>query len=71
MKSCCLDEARRSLHRHRDVATCDECGALLLAYGNDTDFDRTIEELDRHDVAFQTGALGKLKVISKVKTGDS
>ena len=67
MKPCCLDEARRSLLRHRDIATCDGCGALLLAYGNDTDFGRTVDELDKHGVEFQTETLGKLKIVSKAK----
>ena len=47
LKSCCLAEARKSLKRPRDVATCDECGSLLLAYGNTRDFESTIEELTR------------------------
>lgn len=74
MKDCCLEECTRSLRRHRDVATCDECGALLLAYGNDTDFNRTVEELDKHGVDYQTGQTGqtgmpgKLKVVAKAKT---
>jgi hypothetical protein len=71
LKSCCLEEARRSLRRHRDVATCDGCGALLLAYGNDTDFDRTLDELGKHGVEFETETLGKLKLVSKSKTASS
>ena len=67
MKDCCLEECTRSLRRHRDVATCDDCGALLLAYGNDTDFNRTVEELDKHRVDYQTETLGKLKVVAKAK----
>ncbi len=68
MKDCCLEECTRSLRRHRDVATCDDCGALLLAYGNDTDFDRTVEELDKHSVDYQTRTVGKLKIVAKAKT---
>jgi hypothetical protein len=71
LKSCCLKEAQRSLRRHRDIATCDGCGALLLAYGNDTDFTRTVEELGQHGAEFQTQVLGKLRVVSKAKTPHS
>ena len=67
MKECCREECTRSLKRHRDVATCDECGALLLAYENDTDFDRTVDELQKHGVVFDTETLGKLKVVAKAK----
>ena len=68
MKDCCREESTKSLRRHRDVATCDDCGALLLAYGNDRDFQRTVEELDRHGVDYQTRTLGKLKIVAKAKT---
>ncbi len=68
MKDCCREEWTKSLRRHRDVATCDNCGALLLAYGNDTDFERTVEELDKYAVDYQTETLGKLKVVAKAKT---
>lgn len=67
MKDCCLAEACKSLKRHRDVATCDTCGALLLAYGNARDFDAALEELVRHGVNSETAEIAKLKVI--VKTG--
>jgi hypothetical protein len=68
LKSCCLAEARKSLKRPRDVATCDECGSLLLAYGNTRDFESTIEELTRHGVPFESEpppAAGGLAVIAK------
>lgn len=65
MKACCRDECSRSLKRHRDVATCDECGALLLAYGNDTDFQRAVDELRKHGVELETETLGKLNVVAK------
>jgi hypothetical protein len=65
MKSCCLDEAKKSLKKHRDVATCDECGRLLLAYGNLRDFEATVEELQRHGVELETEELGRLKVVAK------
>ncbi len=68
VKSCCLAEARKSLKRARDVATCDECGSLLLAYGNARDFESTIEELGRHGVAFESEpapSAGGLAIIAK------
>jgi len=68
MKECCRKECTKSLRRHQDVATCDDCGALLLAYGNDTDFERTVEELDKYAVDYQTETLGKLKVVAKAKS---
>jgi hypothetical protein len=62
---CCQDEADKNLRKHRAVAVCEGCGQLLLAYGNDGDFDLTVEELTDLEVAFQTGSRGKLRVISK------
>lgn len=70
VKSCCLAEARKSLKRARDVATCDECGSLLLAYGNARDFESTIEELTRHGVEFEaapSGTTGGLAIVAKIR----
>lgn len=67
MKDCCLEEARKSLERHRDVATCDTCGALLLAYGNERDYRRTVDELNRHGAAFETSTLPGLFIVAKSK----
>ncbi len=73
VKACCLDEARKSLKRPRDVATCDECGSLLLAYGNPRDFESAIEELTRHGVAFESApggvseVTGGLSIVAKVR----
>jgi hypothetical protein len=68
LKSCCLAEARKSLKRPRDVATCDECGSLLLAYGNQRDFESALEELTRHGVAFEAEPAppsGGLAIVAK------
>ncbi len=65
MKDCCLEEAGKSLERHQDAATCDTCGLLLLAYGNDRDYQRTLEELTRHGVPFETSSLRDLFVVAK------
>jgi hypothetical protein len=70
VKSCCLTEARRSLKRARDVATCDECGSLILAYGNARDFESTIEELERHGVDFEAApseVTGGLAIVAKIR----
>ena len=68
MKVCCLAEARRSLRKHRDVAVCDECGRLLLAYANDRDFESAVSELTRHGVDFETSLEGHFKVVAKPRT---
>jgi hypothetical protein len=68
VKACCRKEADRSLARHRDVATCDECGSLLLAYGNDRDYENTLEELSRRGVVCETAVLGSLKIVAKPRT---
>jgi hypothetical protein len=68
MKACCLAEAKKSLKRPRDVATCDECGSLLLAYGNERDFQSTLEELTRHGVEFESApsdVTGGLAIVAK------
>ena len=67
LKGCCQLEADRHLKRHRAVAVCDDCGQLLLAYGNQSDFDLTVEELSQLGVDFQTGTRGKLLVVSKAR----
>lgn len=69
MKPCCEKEAR-ALERHRDVATCDTCGALLLAYGNDRDFERTLEELTQHGVEHETITIGKLRIVAKTRASN-
>lgn len=65
MRACCLEEAKKSLKKHRDVATCDECGRLLLAYGHARDFEEAVAELSLHNVSLETAELGKLKVVAK------
>lgn len=65
LSDCCRDEAARSLSRHRDVATCDGCGSLLLAYGTREDFDHTVEELESKGADFDTGEQDDLRIVSK------
>lgn len=65
MKDCCLREAKLHLRKHRDVATCDECGSLVIAYGNDVDFKNTVRELERLGLDYETQKLGSLFIIAK------
>jgi hypothetical protein len=70
MRDCCVREAKRSLSEPRDVATCDECGSLLLAYGDPRDFESAVEELTRHGVSFESEPAGpelELAVIAKAR----
>lgn len=71
LKPCCLEEARKSLGGHRDVATCDRCGRLLLAYGNDRDWRSTLDELVHHRVPFETGVVGELQVVAKPRASSA
>ena len=66
MKQCCQQEAVRSLGKHRDVAICDGCGWLLLAYAEVEDYERTLEELA--DWPHATGAVLDLLVIAKQRS---
>ncbi len=71
MKTCCEQEARKSLKRHRDVATCDASGALLLAYQNARDYAHTLEELAKHGIAAETATYGTISVIAKPRPSES
>ncbi len=64
LEACCQAEADRHLRKHRHVARCDQCNRLILGYGNDVDFDRTVEELEENDVEYQVGNTKKLRVIA-------
>lgn len=65
MKPCCLQSMKRYLKKHRDAATCDTCGYLLLAYDNEHDFEKTKKALTAQGMAFEIEAFGKLQVIAK------
>jgi hypothetical protein len=65
MKDCCRREARLHLKKHRDVATCDGCGALVLAYGNETDFRNTVRELESRGLECQAEKLDALWILVK------
>jgi ribosomal protein L34E len=56
---------KRYLKKHRDVATCDGCGHLLMAYGNERDFEETKKALTAQAMGFDAEPFGTLHVISK------
>ena len=67
LAACCRASAGRYLRRHRDVATCDTCGMLLLAYANDQDFDETRRALIEQGTTFATDQQGRLRLIAKAR----
>ncbi|MBI3610421.1 MAG: hypothetical protein HY204_06950 [Nitrospirae bacterium] len=56
---------KRFIKKHRDVATCDGCGHLLMAYGNERDFEETKKALTSQEMPFEVWTFGMLQVISK------
>lgn len=68
LKSCCQFEASENLKQHQAVAVCDTCGQLVLAYGNDSDFEKTKADLEELSIEYQAGKNGKLRIISKVRS---
>lgn len=65
LSDCCRREAASNLAKNRDIATCDGCGRLLLAYGDEPTFKLTVEELEKRDVGFASGRHGKLWIVAK------
>lgn len=65
MKPCCLESIKKYISKHRDVATCDGCGALLLAYGNERDLEAMKQVLGAQGVPYEVEVCGKLTVIGK------
>lgn len=68
MKDCCLKSARRYLKRHRDVALCDGCGFLLMAYGDQRDYEETLKNLAAWEGEYATGTLGELRIVAKARS---
>ncbi|MDF1663581.1 MAG: hypothetical protein P1V97_17560 [Planctomycetota bacterium] len=68
LKSCCQREAADNLKEHQAVAVCDGCGQLVLAYGNDSDFEKTKADLEELKIEYQAGKNGKLLIVSKVRS---
>jgi hypothetical protein len=62
---CCQGSAKRYIKKHRDVATCDTCGMLLLGYDNDRDYDETRKALADQGIPCATITQGALRVIAK------
>ncbi len=65
LKHCCEQEAEKNLAKHRDIATCDECGRLLLAYADGATYNLTVEELESKGANFDTGEHNSLWVVAK------
>lgn len=65
MKPCCLASIRAYLKKPRDVATCDGCGHLLLAYGNDRDFQEAQKALSGQGIRFEVEHEGPLHILGK------
>ncbi len=65
LKECCAREAEHTVRKHRDVATCDDCGRLLLGYADEATFQLTLDELDARDVGYDSGRHGNLWLVAK------
>lgn len=65
LKDCCQREAVASLEKHKDIAICDGCGYLLLAYGDKDTYNLTLEELASKGATFDKGVQGPLWVVAK------
>lgn len=68
MKPCCLESARRHLKKNRDVATCDRCGFLLMAYTDPRDYEEVRKTLQGWGGEFYTGMVKNLQVVAKART---
>ncbi|HET6464749.1 MAG TPA: hypothetical protein VFH55_03960 [Nitrospiria bacterium] len=65
MNPCCLQSMKRYIKKQRDVATCDGCGRLLLAYGDPRDLEETKKALTAEGMPFEVEVFGNLQVIAK------
>ena len=71
LNECCQMEAALNLRRHHDVATCDICGSLLLAYTDEETFKLTVDEMESKGATFATARIESLFVVSKApQVGD-
>jgi hypothetical protein len=68
MKPCCLASAKRYLRKNRDVASCDQCRFLLMAYTQQRDYDEARKTLKAWGGEFYTVSLGNLQVIAKARS---
>ena len=67
LKACCAKEAKYRLKKHIDVATCDGCGRLVLAYGHETTYQLTVDELEARGDDYTTGRQDDLWIVAKVR----
>lgn len=65
LNECCRGEAEASLKRHQDVARCDVCGSLLLAYADEETFRLMVDEMQSKGADFATDRLSSLYVVAK------
>lgn len=65
MKPCCRNSAKKHLKRALQAATCDACGNLLLAYGEDRHLEGAKAELAAGNESFEEERIGDLDVIAK------
>ncbi len=68
MKPCCIESAKRYLKKNRDVATCDRCGFLLMAYTQPRDYEEAIKNLKTWGGEFTTAKLGDFQVVAMVRS---
>lgn len=65
LKDCCQKESEVSLEKHKDIAVCDVCGNLLLAYADEDTYQLTVDELGAKGASFDVARAGALWVVSK------
>lgn len=68
MKTCCSDSSKRYLKKNRDVATCDRCGFLLMAYNLQLDYEEALKNLKAWGGEFSTAKVGDFQVVAKVRS---
>jgi len=67
MKPCCLAAIRVYLKKPRQAATCDGCGCLLLAYGDERDFEEAKKALSNQGIPFEVEQRGPLRILAKAR----
>lgn len=67
LKDCCRNEALKNVRKHQAVAVCDQCGLLLLGYGNESDFQKMCDTLDQEELEYAWENIDGLYVVAKVK----
>jgi hypothetical protein len=67
LSDCCQKEAQARLRRNHDIATCDACGSLLLAYTEKEAFDLTVQEMESQGATFATDRVESLYVVAKAR----